>query len=727
MTQITTSPTTAKLDEFTAFTERLKALLIQAQSDRIESSIAEYNRTHDNQVHQLLLEGVLCCLKQQYLQAVQLMQQAGSLMSPEQYPHPNSIYSAAFVESQLSLPKKYRPARESGERNYRANIAALEKIDPSLAEEIKHCSWCDDYTILHYWSGLHLLVFSKKILLILNDPVIKSLTQPVTQRSPITFSGIGTGQELRFCLAHQVDLLHGMTRPHYLFEPDPRKIKLLLHLDDFSKFFETKELIIFGGAGLQQRARELFGTLRYSPPRLIVGPPQEIKSYVNDIICQINNSCDIERVKNYYASDEFRQRLRSVADGRIMPRILVVTCRWTTFLKYCAHDFRRAFEKLGCETRWIIEEDDVQHHSVALDWREFEQFKPDVVFSVSHARPTSPYAPRQLSFIGYIQDRVGAIFKLPDLTEHIQPHDLFACQAGHLQSYLHSKNVPRHQTFVLPVPADENIFHPLPQDHPRAERFTVDISFVKHGHPHPDVVYQKFLDQYLAPTPNQKLAKKLKIILDQLYQNCRNTGAKHPAEKDMLEFVMSCITDTADDNFRKQIQHLVILFNIKVCTAAWRAQFLEALAASNLQARLYGKNWQQYPALQHLSHGPAAHKEELNCVYNFSRINLHINNVNTMHQRLVECALAGGFIMTAYIPPDKDWEPASNYFEPDKELVFFDTPDDLIDKCRYYLVHPDERQQIAQNMRRRALEQQTTTAAARKMLEKWKTLLKNSI
>jgi spore maturation protein CgeB len=717
----TSEPT--KIDEFTAFTGRIQSLIAQSQPERIESSIVEYNRTSDNQAHKLLLQGVLCCLKQQYLQAVRLMQQADALLPPEQYPDPGSIYSQVFIQSQLALPEKQRPTFGLGEKFYHSNIRTLEKVDPGLANEVRNCPWPHDFTLLHYWSGLHLFALTNNVLLTLTDPAIKSLTQPVTQRSPITFAGVGTGQELRYCLAHRVDFLHGMARTHYLFEPNIKKIKMLLHLDDFDPFFDTQELIIFGGAGLPQRSREIFGTLRYYPPGLIVGKSPDIQNYVEDINQQINGSFNIDRVKEYYASDEFHSRLKNIADGSIQPRILVVTCRWTTFLQHCANDFRMAFEKTGCETQLLIEENDIQNASVPLHWREFEQFKPDVVFSVSHARPSTPYAPPQLPYIGYIQDRVGPIFKLPDLAEHIQPHDLFACQAGYLQSYLNQKNIPTPQTFVLPVPADENVCYPLENDHPQADKFTADISFVKHGHPHPDEVYQNFLKQYLAPMANQKLAEKLKMIFDQLYQACPNTGPKHPAEKDMLEFVMSCITDAADDTFRQQMWHLVILFNITVCTAAWRAQFLEALAASDLQVRLYGKNWEQYPALKNLSYGPAAHKDELNCVYNFSRINLNINNVNTMHQRLVECALAGGFIMAANIPPDKDWEPASNYFEPDKELVYFDTPADLIDKCRYYLAHPDERQQIAHNMHCRALEQLTTVVTARKMLQKWRELL----
>ncbi len=46
-------------------------------------------------------------------------------------------------------------------------------------------------------------------------------------------------------------------------------------------------------------------------------------------------------------------------------------------------------------------------------------------------------------------------------------------------------------------------------------------------------------------------------------------------------------------------------------------------------------------------------------------------------------------------------------FEPGVELVTFDTPDDMIDKMRYYLDHDDEREAIAEAGRKKTLSQHT--------------------
>ena len=79
--------------------------------------------------------------------------------------------------------------------------------------------------------------------------------------------------------------------------------------------------------------------------------------------------------------------------------------------------------------------------------------------------------------------------------------------------------------------------------------------------------------------------------------------------------------------------------------------------------------------------------------------------------------------MVAYLPPEIDLLPVQDYFEPGKEIVLFDTKENLVDKCRYYLEHEDERLEIAHNMRQRALRERTVVAGAELVLEKWRELL----
>jgi spore maturation protein CgeB len=88
-----------------------------------------------------------------------------------------------------------------------------------------------------------------------------------------------------------------------------------------------------------------------------------------------------------------------------------------------------------------------------------------------------------------------------------------------------------------------------------------------------------------------------------------------------------------------------------------------------------------------------------------------------MHQRLVEGSLAGGFFLINRLRSERDGGPIHDYFEEGREVVLFDSADDLLEKCRYYLAHEEERQAIAKRMRERALRQYTLEKAARTVLE----------
>lgn len=84
--------------------------------------------------------------------------------------------------------------------------------------------------------------------------------------------------------------------------------------------------------------------------------------------------------------------------------------------------------------------------------------------------------------------------------------------------------------------------------------------------------------------------------------------------------------------------------------------------------------------------------KEAPAIFNGSKINLNI----TLHsieggtpQRVMDVLEAGGFLISSYCPE------TAELFEEDKEIVMFKNPEELIEKIDYYLVHDDEREQIA--------------------------------
>lgn len=86
--------------------------------------------------------------------------------------------------------------------------------------------------------------------------------------------------------------------------------------------------------------------------------------------------------------------------------------------------------------------------------------------------------------------------------------------------------------------------------------------------------------------------------------------------------------------------------------------------------------------------------KELPLVFKCSKINLNIS-LRSIHTgiplRAIEIMGANSFLMSNF---QKDF---LMFFEPDKDFVYYEDEKDLVDKCRFYLDHEDERLRITKN------------------------------
>lgn len=92
-------------------------------------------------------------------------------------------------------------------------------------------------------------------------------------------------------------------------------------------------------------------------------------------------------------------------------------------------------------------------------------------------------------------------------------------------------------------------------------------------------------------------------------------------------------------------------------------------------------------------------------------LNLTIPNIKSgIPLRVWDVLAAGGFLMTNYQVELLD------YFEPDKDLVIFESPEELEKKVHYYLSHDNEREQIAQNGKEKLIRYHSYADRLQKML-----------
>ena len=92
--------------------------------------------------------------------------------------------------------------------------------------------------------------------------------------------------------------------------------------------------------------------------------------------------------------------------------------------------------------------------------------------------------------------------------------------------------------------------------------------------------------------------------------------------------------------------------------------------------------------------GPVDYYNHMPYILNHSKINLNItlrSIKSGIPLRGIDIMGAGGFLMSNFQADFYD------YFTPGEDCVLFESEDDLVKKCSYYLSHDNERRQIALN------------------------------
>ena len=111
--------------------------------------------------------------------------------------------------------------------------------------------------------------------------------------------------------------------------------------------------------------------------------------------------------------------------------------------------------------------------------------------------------------------------------------------------------------------------------------------------------------------------------------------------------------------------------------------------------------------------GPIDYIDVMPYVFKCSKINLNIT-LRSIHTgiplRAFDIMGSGGFLLTNF---QADF---LEYFEPDKDFVYFESPEDLTDKCRFYLAHDEIRQKIDKSGYEKVKAHHTYEARLKEML-----------
>ncbi|MHA1380669.1 MAG: CgeB family protein [Candidatus Helarchaeota archaeon] len=162
-----------------------------------------------------------------------------------------------------------------------------------------------------------------------------------------------------------------------------------------------------------------------------------------------------------------------------------------------------------------------------------------------------------------------------------------------------------------------------------------------------------------------------------------------------------------------------------------RKKIINSLKTAQINIRVFGKDWNKSPTnflidrikyfISNKFHihlrknlNKTNYRIEANIltfdnmirIINKSRLNLNLSTSSDLKTkqikgRIFEITMCGGFLITEYLPE------IEKYFKIDKEIVCYNSIEDLIEKTHYYLENPNLREKIALNGYKRSQKEHT--------------------
>lgn len=324
-------------------------------------------------------------------------------------------------------------------------------------------------------------------------------------------------------------------------------------------------------------------------------------------------------------------------------RVLIPTCRYSTFIQHSAADLARAFERAGWGARVLIEPDRHSHLAPTAYLRAVAEFVPDLVVLINHTRTSiGSVFPAELPLVCWLQDAMPHQFR----QEHGRAQGEMDFLVGHLHEELFTQfGYPRGRTLAMPVVASEHKFHPSPVAPALRRRFECEVALVSHHSETPEQMHARLLgevhDGAIGAVFNDLRPRVTEIGRDPM-SGSASTRLRE-AVRESAGRLLGCGHDstTATLIFRQYAQPLADRV-LRHQTVEWAAEVAER---RGWRLHLYGRGWESHPRLGRYARGIVAHDEDLRACYQCAGAHLHASINGMIHQRVLECALSGGLVL----------------------------------------------------------------------------------
>ena len=497
-------------------------------------------------------------------------------------------------------------------------------------------------------------------------------------------------------------------------EPDLRCLNLVLRLRDFGEALRAGRLVFLTG---DDAVRLLVDFYEREPGYAMVEQTTTwtwLSSRENQGFAQqVNQAMQIvaEKMAEMKARLLEEQKDLEMSLGEVKGALAgpggyrAVNCTdANTPVDFCAsRDGLWGLSELGAATDWLVF-DRPDYGSQYAQLERLNRVRPHLILLVDRLRgDLSLNLPESAVCVSFLRGPGVSVLRVEKpIGERMGGNDFVCAVRGDQVEKLERGGVSRERLIHLPLGANTDLFRPTELGDEEQERYGGEVVLVGQKHSMEAETYQIKL-----PTHQQLF----EAMVDEIRQGA--DGYCHEAAGRFLSRAEQCGIEVREDDLREFF------------TGLMRNYLGDAVVGDTYSERLRGAGlnvnrwyWSGTPEfrVEEQSEKVIDYGEELNKLYNGEKIFLHISGAGYADDYLLNGMAAGAFFLVKGHPRDREQDGIGEMFELGKELITFETGDDLVQKVRYFLSHDEEREAVARAGREKVLGEHSYAIRMQEML-----------
>ncbi len=546
------------------------------------------------------------------------------------------------------------------DQRFRANLAALASHNPVLAERLGSLAPHRPYFIAAQGDRVFLGRPGAAGIEVVPDPLPPAEARRLLSTLypnghvgwPLLIGGLAYGWawDRISKLPCKVDSAPGHRPPVYLLTADVEQLWAVLHVMDWAQMLADPRFAIFAGPdAVEQLSDLLVNDFHWPRPRVSMRIEPglwagEFDALIRSIEARTSfRMASVKAQLNTIYSAEWSDELAAKLEhGRL--RVMGITSRFTTFLQHSMRDWLDGFERLGHQTRLVIDPADHLNAGPLAMAEAAAEFAPDLIVIIDHCRAEIPTLPQDVPCVMYVQDRLPNIYNTA--AGNGQRERDYCLGFGRL--HLSSRHAyPIGRFLSAPVGINEHRFEQFALTSEEVRRYGCDVSYVSNAsRPAADLMREH---------AQRSDVPQIRALFEDLYERMEAwyaAGGFAFSEVALRGLLGQSMQATGFELQEQSANDVVTFFNQVVNNAMFRHQTLTWLAAMDVNLHLWGKGWEAHPTFARFARGVADNQRELPRIYQASKINIQVTPHGSVHQRLLDGLAAGGFFLLRWHPGD---------------------------------------------------------------------------